>query len=582
MKKRIIWQNFFKLMSILLLLVLFLLLFVYRSSLKTIQNEFCNFNEQKIHLVENNMESAVDQSRRIAAYLCTDTDSKLFFEAQNPQAVDEDIYSRISARLESYEYGIDYISSIILYSQKHMRLIDEDGIEQLKNGIISLEDKENFMMTRAENNSYPFVLTIVQSYRNTGVEGIAITNLDLKKLYNKIWTEDHNDTEVYVLDAEGRVIISKGKQKLYEDSKNIGSLSKFQLTEESFQSFFMDGKTAKTYGQQYNERLNMYFVSVSTLSDYNQRISEVQKEILFIFLVVMIGIGCLVFFYCRTSFSPLQNIMEILNDPKYWVVKNGEADTNVKEVSEQIVFHLQNNKELRKELEEHLELLKETQIQALQAQLNPHFLFNTLDAIGMMVEEDKEINRLVRSLTDILRYSISGNDLVTLEQESRYLEKYVYILQCRYGDSFEVNMQICDELKCILVPKLILQPLIENAVFHGIMAREEDEGGLLEVRGVCVQHTFEHEKEEMVMLEIRDNGHGIAEERLEQLRSSIKDMTHVETEHIGVQNVAKRLYLLFAERSVMEIESTQGLGTTIRLIFPKLENIKEEVQNEPF
>lgn len=588
-------------MSILLLLVVFLLLFVYYSSLETIRDEFSKLNEQKIQLVESNMVAAVDQSRKIGIYLCTETDSQVFLEFDDPIAADGDIYTRISARLKSYEFGIDYISSMLLYSQKHQRLIDETGVYELNAGsglsakeadtgwmsCISPENEGKLyqLFTRAENGRYPFVLTVVQKYQIAGVDGITVINLDLKKLYNAIWPEDREDTEVFVLDEDGSIIICRGKQKLYESIESEKSLENFHYTEETVNRFFMDGKTAKTYSQQYNEDLKMYFVSVSTLDDYNERIGIVQRKILMVFFGVMMVIGSVIFFYCRTSFTPLQSIMEILNDPKYWIVKNSKASVDVKEVSEQIIFHLQNNKDLREELKNHLELLKETQIQALQTQLNPHFLFNTLDAIEMMVEdredEDIQVSKLVRSLTDILRYSLSGNDLETIDREFFYLKKYIYILQCRYGDSFEVSYQVSDKLKNILVPKLILQPLVENAVFHGLMARESENGGYLEIKGEQIRYSFEQEEENAVLLEVIDNGYGIPAARLEQLRDTIKDMKHIETEHIGVQNVAKRLYLLFAERCVVEVNSEQGVGTNIRLIFPKIERIKEE-PNELF
>ena len=200
-------------------------------------------------------------------------------------------------------------------------------------------------------------------------------------------------------------------------------------------------------------------------------------------------------------------------------------------------------------------------------------MFNTLNVIVMLIDEEVEDScaaQVTADLADVLHYSLSDEDLVVLKDELDHTRKYVYILEQRYCGNFKTRFDIAPELLDIRVPKLILQPLIENAVFHGIVARDTDSNGLLTIIGRKELCVFEQEEIWGVRIDIIDNGHGMTEEEIRRVVASLKD-EHIGMSHIGVQNVAKRLALLFPHNSRLDIKSKVGEGTCISLVFPYTE-----------
>lgn len=215
----------------------------------------------------------------------------------------------------------------------------------------------------------------------------------------------------------------------------------------------------------------------------------------------------------------------------------------------------------RKEKMELIKALREAELRALQAQINPHFLFNTLNTIEMlaMMEGARDTTRIVHSLAQILRHNLyAKNDLTTLASELESITHYLLIQQRRFGDRLSVSQNITRDLLDIRIPALSLQPLVENAVVHGLEPLEGP--GTLEITGEIVNGD--------IVLAIRDNGIGIAQPRLNEIISSIADLSS-STGNIGLVNVQKRCRLLFGSNYGISIYSVAGMGTEVTLKLPK-------------
>jgi len=213
--------------------------------------------------------------------------------------------------------------------------------------------------------------------------------------------------------------------------------------------------------------------------------------------------------------------------------------------------------ELRKvEMEQQL---KTMQLSMLQSQINPHFLFNTLNTIRSTskIEEAHYTEELIQRLANLFRYNLQTSDaIVPLEREMNIVQDYIYIQQRRYGSrlNFVTDNQV-DE-KVVFVPVFTLQPLVENAIIHGISPKEE--GGSVRVRI--------RRKGELVLITITDTGQGISRQELHSLMDQTTGQQgHLS--HIGMGNVRSRLEMLFAG-SCFKVYSRVGLGTSIRLVLP--------------
>lgn len=205
-------------------------------------------------------------------------------------------------------------------------------------------------------------------------------------------------------------------------------------------------------------------------------------------------------------------------------------------------------------------LKRRAELRALQAQINPHFLYNTLDSIRWKAEiaGATDISRMTTALATLFRIGLSrGQEIITVKQEVRHVESYLQIQKMRYSDRMTYSMDIQKDILELYTVKLLLQPLVENAIYHGI--KESSHSGTVVITG-C------REGEELV-LRVSDNGMGIPPERLKALQADLAAGLSVSREGYGIFNVNERIRLHFGQRYGLTLESVWGEGTvaTVRL-----------------
>lgn len=205
--------------------------------------------------------------------------------------------------------------------------------------------------------------------------------------------------------------------------------------------------------------------------------------------------------------------------------------------------------------------VKDAQLMAYENQTNPHFLYNTLDLVRMMSinKENDKIENVVVSLSRILRYNLSQETTVALADEVRCAESYFDIWYMRIGDKFEYEFDIDDSLMNCHVVKFILQPLIENAIKHGIEPMERKDGF---ITVIAQKH------DNRIIINVADNGVGITKEKLKEIKENIKNQG-CSNNHIGLQNLYKRLILFYGEENVfMNIFSEADQSTQVLIEIP--------------
>ncbi len=219
------------------------------------------------------------------------------------------------------------------------------------------------------------------------------------------------------------------------------------------------------------------------------------------------------------------------------------------------------------------ENLRVAELELLQAQINPHFLYNTLDTIIWLAEagDQKKVVSMVGSLSEFFRASLGqGRDIVTIGDEMKHVSSYLQIQQVRYQDILTYSVDVPHELYDCLIPKITVQPIVENALYHGI--KNKRGGGNIKITGST--------DGSIVYLYVTDDGIGMKEERLHQIRSKIHrgektDNTSVpsgnreEAEIFGLYNVNERIRLKFGDRYGIHIDSAYGEGTTVTVSLPK-------------
>ena len=244
-----------------------------------------------------------------------------------------------------------------------------------------------------------------------------------------------------------------------------------------------------------------------------------------------------------------------------------ESVAEIKVLSDSFEHMAKMTKQLMERVRKEEITLRKTELKALQAQINPHFLYNTLDSIQWMCEQGKNEDavEMVGALAKLFRISISrGKELIPIRDEMRHAESYLIIQSYRYKNQFTYEFFIDPDLEDCLCNKITVQPLIENAIYHGI-DRMVDEGKIT----IRVQKADDND----IFIEIEDNGVGMSEEQCKR----ILEKEHSDSSGIGVKNVNDRLKIYFGEKYGISIKSELDEGTTVTVRIPQ---IRKENENE--
>ncbi len=311
------------------------------------------------------------------------------------------------------------------------------------------------------------------------------------------------------------------------------------------------------------------------LATLQQTLNErLMMEVLF----VCMGAVVMIIFMAQRSLSISHSITQPINElcdraesigrgdltAREPVAAQDEALRMLSERLEQMAARLSRQMELNRQEQTRLYSME---LALLQSQINPHFLYNTLDTIIWLIEVGKEQQavEMVSSLSNFFRTSLSkGKDVITMGEEELQVRSYLEIQQVRYKDILVYDIDMDPLLKDCLIPKLTLQPLVENALYHGIKLK----------RGVGTISVRSRLCGDMVELEVRDTGAGMTRKRLEQVLVSMD--SRESQVGFGLAAVYKRLRLLYGETCRIHIESEEQLGTTVRLSFRLKEGEEEQ------
>ena len=255
----------------------------------------------------------------------------------------------------------------------------------------------------------------------------------------------------------------------------------------------------------------------------------------------------------------LGELVSIFNDMKHAMEENIQTIQENHRMTELLQQEKLENSEMEKRLNANrLELLK--------SQINPHFLFNTLNMIGSMadLEDAPTTEKMTQSLAQLFRYNLNTREqIVPIEMELRIAENYMYLQKMRFGSRIQYQVNTPEDVSHIRIPSFTMQPLVENAIVHGLSKKEQ--GGTVSVT------VTEDPTSEIVTLLIEDDGLGIAEERLSALNARMHNPEENKTARIGIGlgNIYRRIRTLYPEGGDLRIDAKEGVGTRITLTIPQ-------------
>ena len=404
---------------------------------------------------------------------------------------------------------------------------------------------------------YPWVVTISEYMKNADGETIQIAlDIQFSQIVNyidEVGIGQHG--YCYIADKKGNIIYHPQQQLIYAG-----------LKEEKY-NYLEDGSHIEKdaiYSVQSLDNCEWKIISVCYIDEMiTNKVNHIMKTLFVIFLVVVLFTVIIIRFFSKLFSNPakeLANAMrEFEKDTNNFEFKTIEGTAEITSLTESFEHMVVQIKELVETVRQEEITLRKTELKALQAQINPHFLYNTLDAIAWLCEEEryKDAVEMVNSLAKLFRISISrGHELITIEKEMQHAKSYLKIQNFRYKNQFTYSFDVDEECLNYLCNKITLQPIIENAIYHGI-DRMVDEGKI---------NIGIHQKGDTILFTVEDNGVGMTEEQCEEILH--KDAS--DRVGIGIKNVNDRIKIYFGEEYGLTIQSELDEGTRVTISMPKI------------
>ncbi len=281
--------------------------------------------------------------------------------------------------------------------------------------------------------------------------------------------------------------------------------------------------------------------------------------------VCVIGLVIIISYYVSRSItSPIKHLSRVTEKVArgdLTVRSNLEIGAEVGVLSKSFDSMIERINGLLAQVRQEQITLRKTELELLQSQINPHFLYNTLDTIVWLAEagDQQKVVKMVGSLSDFFRTTLNqGRDIVTIRDELKHIRSYLEIQQVRYQDILEYVIDVPEELYGYMIPKLTLQPLVENALYHGIKNK----------RGIGKITVTGEMKSGFFMMYVEDNGIGMEQDRFLQVQNRINNKENNDDESFGLNNVNERIRLKFGAEYGLIIESKYGDGTKVGIKLP--------------
>lgn len=537
---------------------------------------------QLIEQVNNSLELHLENMQKVTYLISYNPKVKSFFESE-----ENDTYE-IKQFLRGFTATSPEIASILivnnkgeyisneLYPQNIKSLTEEDWYEEavLNKGIFTLlghPKNRNLVSLSKYNNDE--LITGVRSIIDPNtqeVQGVILIDLKTRlvsEVINKIQLNktgflmviDDDENIIYVPDND-----IKNYQNIRIDENTIEPISEnvniqYLYRKSSFGNWSTVGVFQKD--DLLLESLQVYFFVCS-----------------YLFVIVLFGVAAS-FYLSKAISNPVNNLKNIMNKVEYGDLSVRYTDSRQDEIGmlgksfNNMIVQINSLIDIN---EMQAKQKREAELEALQAQIKPHFLYNTLDTINWMARKNNihEVADIVNDLSQIFRIGLSkGREKILIQEEIEHIHSYMRIQKVRYGEKLDYQINLDPKLKDYQIVKLTLQPIVENAIYHGI--KEKRGSGFISI--------IIEEKDGNIQLQVKDNGKGILPEKLKDLENSLfsigQDVKYIgsgKSKSYGMLNVQARLKLTYGELFGISIESEYNVGTTVNIVVPIEQNIMME------
>lgn len=407
-------------------------------------------------------------------------------------------------------------------------------------------------------------------YQNVNKQlGVVIVSID-EEMLQEICSSDNNTNNFkFIVNADGSMASSEEKELL--GKKVIDWSDNIEERKKGYEKFLKEKGMVKNGNAivevVFDEEFSCDIISVSNQVDLMARLNTQQRIMLAVFVLTAVVLLILIRIMIREFMSSINGLVKVMKDAekgKLHVRSEIDKKTPMEiRIIENQFNHMLDELEISlKNEKEAIDLQRKAEIAALEAQINPHFLYNTLDTINWMaIDNDEfEISNSITALASILRYGIdNSNAQVTVSREVEWLKQYIFLQQTRLKNTFECDIHAAQEVLDWKIHKLLFQPFVENAIYHGFKVEKE----------VYILRVEIEPEGERLMIRIWDNGTGMREELIDMINREEYPKSE-DKNCIGMKNAIERIKMYYGNRAEVCLESRIGEYTSVRLYIPKI------------
>lgn len=427
-------------------------------------------------------------------------------------------------------------------------------------------------------------------YRNVDRQiGIVVVSVD-EELLSSVCTGE-KDTERgfnFIVDAQG-AIVSYPKQEFL--TRTITGLETYEEDPEYRKNCYEAFVHTEDVGEKthilvtcvHDDTFDWDIINVSSQEETMQKLNGQQRIFWIVMCVSLTTLILMIIVLIRRLTSALQDMASVmkkagLGELSARVRTDGQMPLEVETIAVEFNHMLGMLSDSMDKERKALEKQRHAEIAALESQMNPHFLYNTLDTINWLAidQEEYEISNSINALAEILRYGLdNSNGTVTIQEEYEWLKKYLFLQQTRMKNKFECEIHIAPEVMQYRIHKLLLQPFVENALLHGFDRRSsENNSGAENTLSLSGSRNRTDqliisvsEEKEMLKIRIYDNGKGMPQELVDQINQGIFPKT-TEKSHIGMENAISRIHMYYGAQGRVQLQSTENMFTCVEIEIP--------------
>ena len=564
---------------------LFIIIFIitgfiaYYLTEDTARKNSMNYTLKIIENVNRNIHSYIEYMKNISSIVINNKDVLDYYS--NFKYLTE-------GEREAYQRNISNFLTSILQARKDINLILLTGYEgdiisnRDSNSIkpyINIVDREWYRRARTENGNtvissshvqdvlideYRWVVSLsveIKSLENNEPLGILLVDLNFNVI-EELCEEKllGNRSYMFIVDSNAEIVYHPQIQLIYSELKTELIDEVINTNNTSF--VINNGIDSRIYTVKTNVELGWKICGVTYINELitNKNIIQFYFSLIgIIFILLVIIISILISKKISKPIKVLQGSMKEVQNGNFKINIKVKSSNEIGELEKDFSIMIKKIKELITQNAEKQKLIRESELKALQAQINPHFLYNTLETIICMAKSEKDVIRITAALAKLLRIGISkGKELITIEEEVEHVRSYLIIQKTRYMDKFDFAINIEPDILKLRIIKIILQPIIENAIYHGI--KKKKTSGHIKINGSL--------NGKNIVLQVIDDGIGMTKERINEVFKN--DCSKFPNSGIGISNVNQRLKLYFGDKYGLSCTSKEKEGTKIDIIIPKV------------